>query len=72
MAALLDGLELFGIGASWGGYESLVMPAQPAELRTATRWPHLGPMFRVHAGLEAVEDLCADLERGFARLRASL
>jgi cystathionine beta-lyase len=72
MAALLDALELFGIGASWGGYESLVMPVQPAELRSATRWPYGGPMFRVHAGLEALEDLRADLEGGFARLRASL
>jgi cystathionine beta-lyase len=72
MAALLDGLELFGIGASWGGYESLVMPAQPSELRTATGWPHRGPMFRVHAGLEAIDDLRADFEGGFARLRASL
>jgi cystathionine beta-lyase len=71
VAALLDGLELFGIGASWGGYESLVMPAEPAEVRTAARWPHRGPMFRVHAGLEAVEDLLGDFERGFARMRAA-
>jgi cystathionine beta-lyase len=71
MAALLDALQLFGIGASWGGYESLVMPAEPAELRTAARWPHRGPMFRVHAGLEAVDDLLADFERGFARMRAA-
>jgi cystathionine beta-lyase len=48
------------------------MPMQPAELRTATRWPHRGPAFRVHAGLEAVDDLLADLEHGFARLRAAL
>jgi cystathionine beta-lyase len=72
MAALLDALELFGIGASWGGYESLVMPAQPGDLRTATRWPHRGPFFRVHAGLEALDDLIADLARGFERLRTAL
>ncbi len=72
LAALLDGLELYGIGASWGGYESLVMPMRPAELRTATVWPHQGPAFRVHAGLEAVDDLVSDLEAGFARLRAAL
>lgn len=69
-AAFVDGLELFGIGASWGGYESLIMPTSPAEVRTATRWPHAGPSFRIHAGLEAAGDLIADLERGFARLRA--
>ncbi|MCX7891663.1 MAG: cystathionine beta-lyase [Burkholderiales bacterium] len=72
LAALLDGLELYGIGASWGGYESLVMPMRPAELRTATVWPHKGPAFRVHAGLEAIDDLVRDLEAGFARLRAAL
>jgi cystathionine beta-lyase len=72
MVALLDALELFGIGASWGGYESLVMPIEPADLRTATRWPYRGPAFRVHAGLEALEDLLADFEQGFAQLRAAL
>lgn len=69
-AAFVDGLELFGIGASWGGYESLIMPTAPAEVRTATRWRHAGPCFRIHAGLEAPDDLITDLEAGFARLRA--
>jgi cystathionine beta-lyase len=72
LAALIDGLELFGIGASWGGYESLVMPMNPGELRTATPWPHRGRAFRVHAGLEHPDDLIADFAAGFARLRASL
>lgn len=71
-AALIDGLELFGLGASWGGYESLVMPAHPEELRTATRWTSAGPCFRIHAGLEHPGDLTADLAAGFARLRAAL
>ncbi len=71
-AALIDGLELYGLGASWGGYESLVMPAHPGELRTATRWNSSGPCFRVHAGLEHPDDLVADLAAGFARLRAAL
>ncbi len=70
LAALTDGLELFGLGASWGGYESLLVPWSPASMRTATAWSHPGPCIRVHAGLEATEDLVADLERGFARLRA--
>lgn len=68
-AALVDGLELYGIGASWGGFESLVMPADPTHYRSATAWPHAGPYLRIHAGLEAVDDLIADLDAGFARLR---
>ena len=71
-AAFIDGLELYGIGASWGGYESLVAPFDPREVRSATRWPHSGPCFRIHAGLEALDDLTADLEQGFRRLRAAL
>ena len=70
VAAMLDGLELFGMGYSWGGYESLIIPTQPGRYRTATTWRAEGPSLRVHAGLEDPEDLIADLERGFARLRA--
>lgn len=70
-AALIDGLELYCIGASWGGYESLVMPFDPREVRSVTRWPGAGPCFRVHAGLEALEDLLADMDAGFKRLRAA-
>ena len=71
-AALVDGLELFGLGASWGGYESLVMPTHPEELRSVTKWTLPGPCFRIHAGLEHPDDLTADLAAGFARLRAAL
>lgn len=69
--AFLDTLELFGIGASWGGYESLAIPFDCAPLRTATRWAPGGPTVRFHIGLEAVDDLLADLERGFAALAAA-
>jgi cystathionine beta-lyase len=72
LAALIDGLELYGIGSSWGGYESLIVPFDPREARTATQWPHKGPCFRVHAGLESVDDLIEDLNAGFGRLRAAL
>jgi cystathionine beta-lyase len=72
LCAMIDGLELFGIGASWGGFESLIVPFNPSEMRTATRWFHKGPCFRVHAGLENVDDLIADFQAGFARLRALL
>lgn len=71
-AALIDSLELFGIGASWGGYESLIMPMSPGDTRSATQWPHAGPCFRIHAGLENPDDLLADLDAGFRRLRESL
>jgi cystathionine beta-lyase len=69
--AFLDALELFGIGASWGGYESLAIPFDCTPIRTATKWAPGGPTVRFHIGLEAVEDLCADLERGFAAMAAA-
>ncbi|HKW38553.1 MAG TPA: cystathionine beta-lyase [Burkholderiales bacterium] len=71
LCAMIDGLELFGIGSSWGGFESLIVPFDPGEMRTATRWPHKGPSFRIHAGLENVEDLISDLDAGFRRLHAA-
>jgi len=69
--AFLDTLELFGIGASWGGYESLAIPFDCAPFRTAKPWAPGGPTVRFHIGLEAVEDLLEDLERGFAALAAA-
>ena len=71
LAAMIDGLELFGIGSSWGGYESLIVPFDPRETRTATKWPHKGPCFRIHAGLESIDDLIEDLDAGFGRLRSA-
>ena len=71
LCAMIDGLELYGIGASWGGFESLIVPFDPRESRTASKWPHQGPCFRIHAGLESVDDLITDLEAGFKRLRAA-
>jgi cystathionine beta-lyase len=69
VAALLDGLELFGIGYSWGGFESLVIPFDCTTYRTATRWAPGGPTLRFHVGFEDLEDLKEDLDRGFERLR---
>jgi len=71
LAAFLNGLKLFGMGYSWGGYESLVIPFDCTSYRTATRWQPEGPALRFHAGLENVSDLIADLDEGFARLRAA-
>ncbi len=66
VAAMLDGLELFGMGYSWGGFESLVVPFHPH--RTATEWTSQNPCLRFHIGLESPDDLIADLTEGFARL----
>jgi cystathionine beta-lyase len=71
LAALLDGLELFGMGYSWGGFESLVIPFDCASYRTATTWNPGGPALRFQVGLEDMDDLIADLDAGFARMRAA-
>ncbi|WP_457796689.1 cystathionine beta-lyase [Methylocystis sp. S23] len=68
--AFVNGLELFGIGFSWGGYESLVLPFDCTPYRTATKWKAEGPALRFSIGLEDVEDLKEDLAAGFARLAA--
>ena len=65
--ALIDGLKLFGIGFSWGGFESLALPVDPAGIRTATRWQAEGPVVRLHIGLEDPADLIADLANGLKR-----
>ncbi|MGI9433341.1 MAG: cystathionine beta-lyase [Geminicoccaceae bacterium] len=69
VAAMLDGMRLFGMGYSWGGYESLMIPSHAERNRTATTWNPEGPCLRIHAGLEDPSDLIADLESGFERLR---
>jgi len=72
LAAFLDGLELFGMGFSYGGFESLILPMNPARHRTAIPWAAKGQLLRIHAGLEDPDDLIADLDRGFARLRKAI
>jgi len=67
--AFLNSLELFGMGASFGGFESLAVPMDPRPYRTATRWAHHGPLIRLHVGLEDPNDLIADLARGFERMK---
>ncbi|TDI54319.1 MAG: cystathionine beta-lyase [Alphaproteobacteria bacterium] len=71
VAAMVDNLRHFAIGASWGGYESLITREYPARSRTATTWPAAGPVLRIHAGLEDPDDLIADLEAGLDRLRSA-
>ena len=68
IAEFLDKLELFGIGFSWGGYESLVLPFDCNAYRTATRWDPPGPCLRFSIGIEDVNDLKEDLAIGLMRL----
>ncbi len=65
---MLDGYSLFGMGYSWGGFESLIIPVDMQLVRTTTAWEAAGPTLRIHAGLEDPEDLIGDLEAGFRRL----
>jgi cystathionine beta-lyase len=71
VAAFLDGLKLFGLGYSWGGFESLAIPFDARRYRTATSFEAEGPTVRFHIGLEDVEDLVADLASGLDRFRAA-
>jgi len=66
--AMLDGMQLFGMGWSWGGFESLIIPIYPETVQTATTWDAGGPCLRLAIGLEDPADLIADLADGFARL----
>jgi cystathionine beta-lyase len=65
--AFIDGLQLFGRGYSWGGFESLLIPVFPE--RSVVPLDFAGPLFRIAAGLEDADDLIEDLAAGFARLR---
>ncbi len=72
LAAMLDGMRLFAMGFSWGGYESLIIPFDPTQTRTANPWSHAGTCLRLHCGLEDADDLIDDLDQGFLRLTAAL
>lgn len=71
LAAFVDHLELFGMGYSWGGYESLILPFDPRSYRTATPWTETGNALRIHIGLENIDDLKRDLDAGFKRMAAA-
>ena len=72
LAAMVDHMNLFGMGYSWGGFESLILPSDPGPIRTATKWAGDTILIRLHAGLEDPDDLIADLEAGFGRLNAAM
>lgn len=67
LANMLDNMQLFSMGFSWGGFESLIVPQYPGRSRTATSWDKPGQVLRLHAGLEDVNDLIADLDQGLNR-----
>ncbi|MFG1361087.1 cystathionine beta-lyase [Xanthobacter pseudotagetidis] len=71
VAVFFDSLALFGMGYSWGGYESLAIPFDCADYRTATVWDVEGPAVRLHIGLEDVDDLKADIDQAFAKMAAA-
>ncbi len=71
VAAMVNGFELFGMGYSWGGYESLCIPFNPTSIRTAVPWSEEGQMFRIHVGLEEIGDLQADMAAALERYRGT-
>jgi cystathionine beta-lyase len=68
-AAFVDALDLFGIGYSWGGFESLALPVQPEKYRSAVAWEKDGTLIRLQIGLEDTDDLIADLSQAFMKTR---
>jgi len=68
VAAFINSLKHFGIGSSWGGYESLAISPPIASVRSATQWKAVGPVIRLHIGLDDPDDLIADLEQAFAKM----
>lgn len=71
IGAMVDDMRQFKMGFSWGGFESLILPSDPARVRTATDWQAPGPLLRLHIGLEDPADLIADLDDGLARLKTA-
>jgi cystathionine beta-lyase len=71
LEAFFNALKLFGMGFSWGGFESLCIHVRPETSRTAVPWTEEGPVLRIHAGLEDPEDLLADLDRAFNAMAAA-
>ncbi len=71
VSAMLNDMTLFSLGASWGGYESLILPMYPEKFREHKTWDDSGPLLRIHAGLENLDDLIDDLASGFERLNVA-
>jgi cystathionine beta-lyase len=65
---MLDNMQICAMGFSWGGFETLLIPIDPRPVRAVSKWPYEGQAFRIHVGLEHVDDIIEDLEKGFERL----
>ena len=72
LGVMMDSLKYFGMGFSWGGYESLIVAYTPSRMRSVTEWPENARFLRLHIGLESPKDLIADLDAGFGKLRAAM
>jgi cystathionine beta-lyase len=68
LARMLDNMQICAMGFSWGGFETLLIPIDPRPVRAVSKWPYEGQAFRIHVGLEHVDDIIEDLEKGFERL----
>lgn len=66
---MIDQLEMFGIGFSWGGFESLALLVHPEQNRSATQWDETGAVIRLQIGLEDSDDLINDLERALDKCK---
>jgi cystathionine beta-lyase len=71
LAAMVDNFELFGMGYSWGGYESLCIPSKPEKIRSVVPWQEPGPLLRIHVGFEGMDDLKADMDAALGRYLAA-
>ncbi len=69
LSKFFSSLQLFGIGLSWGGYESLALPLETAPTRTASNWPYRGPLIRINVGLEHADDLQQDLQQALQQMQ---
>ncbi len=72
ISSFTDNLKLFGIGCSWGGFESLIISFDPSQIRTAKSWKEKGSCIRLYIGLEDPDDLITDLEAGFKRIKSKI
>jgi cystathionine beta-lyase len=72
LARMFDGFSLFGMGSSWGGFESLMVPSNPAMYRTASSWSPGGQTIRIHVGLEDPKDLMAEIRAGLDRINQAI
>ncbi len=72
LAAFVDHMELFGLGYSWGGFESLILPGKLGKARSINHWPEDEQLIRLHIGLEDIDELQQDIAAGLERYQAAM